>query len=83
MSGEHVGNNVPLVGRANPCHSNEMLRYSNLVEAARKDQSGNKTQAKTVVGYLLHLAGMTSDQITNDLGRASLEYGTKGWWEVE
>lgn len=77
------GSDVPLVGRADPCHAQEMPRYSTLVEAARKDQSGNKTQAKTVVGYLLQLAGLTSDQITRDLRRASTEYGTKGWWETE
>lgn len=82
-AGKEVGDNMPLEGRADRCHINEMLRYSALVEVARKDKSGDKTQAKTVVGYLLRRAGMTSDQITKTLQRASIEYGTKGWWETD
>jgi hypothetical protein len=69
-------------GRADPCHSNEMSRYRKLVEKAQADRHGRKTQAKTVTGYLLHQAGMTSDDITRELQCAARDYGKKGWWEI-
>ncbi len=69
-------------GRAEVVHSAEMSRYSKIVKNARLDESGATTQAKTMVGHLLQQAGMTADDVTNELKRAALDYGKKGWWEV-
>lgn len=70
------------IGRADPRHSNEMTRYRTLVEEAQSDRHGGKTQAKTVVGYLLQRAGMTSDDITAELQCAARDYGERSWWQV-
>lgn len=75
--------NNPFSGRADPCHCAEMTRFRQIVESAQADESGNVTQAKTVVGNLLRRAAMTSDDITAALRCASIDYRRNiGWWEV-
>lgn len=77
-----TGEDVTTIGRADPCHAKEMHRYRDAVISAREDSSGSMTQAKTVLGYLLQRAGMTSDVITEELKRAALEYGSSNWYNV-
>lgn len=69
-------------GRADACHASNMPRYVDLVEKARCDSSGQSTQNRTVNGYLLSLAGMSNQEITEILRVAHRDYSVKTWWDI-
>lgn len=71
-----------VAGRADLCFSTKMPQYRKVVGDARKDETGSKTQAKTVMGNLLEQAGLSSNDITTELRRAASENGSKSWWQV-
>lgn len=69
-------------GRADPEHSDSMPRWREIVDAARRDASGALTQAKTLNGYVLHRAGLSSKDITEEVQRAAEHYGKRAWWQL-
>lgn len=71
-------------GRADVQFADRMDRYRRVVERARRDATGNATQAKTLTGYVLERAGFDdSERITRELRRAVRDYGTRAWWDID
>ena len=66
--------------------SNQMEKFRNLVEEARKDATASATQAKTLNGYVLERANFTSETITDEMRRAVTDYhnaeNSSCWWEL-
>lgn len=69
-------------GRADQQHESQMTRYRDVVVKARKDSTGSITQAGTLNGYVIQRANLTSHDVTNEMRKAALEYGSRGWWQV-
>jgi predicted RNA-binding Zn-ribbon protein involved in translation (DUF1610 family) len=69
-------------GRAQDNFHLEMEQYRRLIDKARSDNTGSSTQARTVYGYAIHRAGLTSDHITAEMKRAVKEYGTQPWYRL-
>ena len=69
-------------GLANNQFMENIIRYRQRVIEARKDYSGNLTQARTVNGYVIERAGLSSSEITSIMKRAAEEYGNRKWYEV-
>jgi hypothetical protein len=61
-----------------------MEKYHGTVSDARKDASGEATQARTVIGYSFLKAGFNSSQITKEMKIAAMEYasGSRSWYKL-
>ncbi|CAJ1958228.1 unnamed protein product [Cylindrotheca closterium] len=69
-------------GRADSVHATKMPRYRELVEIAQRDTTGDSTQAKTVIGFILKRANWSPSEVSETMKRASTEYGSKEWWDL-
>lgn len=78
-------------GRVDQCHAQQLPHYQSLVEEARKDPSGSRTQVKTVLGYILNRSRLTAGDVTNELRKmagesvagTSKSKPTASWWLVQ
>ena len=70
-------------GRADDGDDFDMERYRSTVREARLDSTGGLTQAKTVVGYVLERAGLSSEDVTALIRQAAADHrdGTE-WWRI-
>lgn len=69
-------------GRADDEHAHGMARWRSIVEASRKNSTGEQTQARTVKGYAIFRAHMTGEEVTAEMRRAATDHGTSSWWQV-
>ena len=72
-------------GLADDHFAPEMDKYREKVSMARKDASGESTQARSVIGYAFERAGFDKATIEREMRRAVKDYksGSSCWHEIE